>query len=145
MQTPAPGLSFAPNSTAARILAVIPTGSHGMQFAGIVAALPKIYWKTISKVLRQLVAAGLVEQLESRTATLNGVKYPHYTFRYRMKANADSAGDDPNSTVRKLGQNPDGLIVASNANILQASSGTLEGSGGISNQPGGQTLVQPPG
>jgi DNA-binding HxlR family transcriptional regulator len=53
-----------------------------MQFAGIVAALPKIYWKTISTVLRHLVAAGLVEQLESRTAILNGVKY--YTFRYRQ-------------------------------------------------------------
>ena len=106
MQTPAPGLSFAPNSTAARILAVIPTGSHGMQFAGIVAALPKIYWKTISKVLRQLVAAGLVEQLESRTATLNGVKYPHYTFRYRMKANGErrnqqSTGrSDPRTAAR---------------------------------------------
>ena len=37
-QSPAPGLSLAPNSTAARILAVIPTESHGMQFAGIVAA-----------------------------------------------------------------------------------------------------------
>jgi hypothetical protein len=65
-----------------------------MQFAGIVSALPGIYWQKISTVLRQLVAAGLVEQLESRTATLNGVKYPHYTFRYRILARI-TANHDP--------------------------------------------------
>jgi hypothetical protein len=62
-----------------------------MQFAGIVAALPGIYWQKISIVLRALVAAGLVEQLESRTATCNGVKYPKCTFRYRISSRAANA------------------------------------------------------
>jgi hypothetical protein len=68
------------------VLAVIPTGSHGAQFGTIIVKLPGIYWLKVSQILRQLVAAGLVEQLESRTATLNGVKYPHYTFRYRISS-----------------------------------------------------------
>lgn len=84
-QTPAPGLFYAPNSIAARVLAAIPDRGRGMQFSSIIAALPQIYWKTISAVLPQLVAAGLVERIESRTSTSRGVTYPHYTFRYRLK------------------------------------------------------------